>query len=122
MLAVFQTDTGAKDGATQTRLDYFHSDQDLLDYLNYPAMLDYWEMRMKEIPFHATDTSDGELFRQKTREYFQQRGFAGTVSVYETTAYQSGALPLFSETNAVFSSGGRSEAILNDKNLALSPS
>ena len=70
---------------------------------------------MKEILFHAADTSDGELFRQKTREYFQQRGFAGTVSVYETTAYQSGGLPLFSETNAVFSSGGRSEAILNDK-------
>ncbi len=114
VLAVFQTDKDAKSDATKAELDFFRSDLSLIDYLNYPAVLNGREMRMKEIIFDAVNANDEELFQQKTREYFQQRGFEGTVLVYETNAYQSGGLPLFSETNG-FSSGGRSEATLQDK-------
>ena len=84
---VLRTDVNDKTDQTMERIASFHGQQEILDLVSYPVLLDGKEVVMKDLILFAANANDGDLFREKIQTYFDERKTAGGVAVYDSISY-----------------------------------
>ncbi len=102
---VLNSEVEAKTELSLETLDQFDSEQQLLYYLNYPALVGEQKIQMKDLILLAVNTNRGDLFEEKTGTYFREKKAEGNVAIYNTAEFRQGKDRLFSFSNVVFGSG-----------------
>ncbi|HLD39780.1 MAG TPA: hypothetical protein VJB13_01430 [Candidatus Nanoarchaeia archaeon] len=101
---IFHTDTADKSDQALGKLDSFHGQEDLLQLISAPAVLENKNVQMKDVILSAVNSNNADLFSQKMQEYFDQQALEGGIAVYDSVAYgaEEEPEPLFSFDNVAF--------------------
>ena len=79
-MLIFHTDTADKTEQTLEKIASLHGQQELLDLVNAPALINGKELVMKDIILLTVNTNDEALFTEKMQEYFEQHDLEGGVA------------------------------------------
>ena len=104
-VVILRTDAHDKTDQTLQKLADLHGQQELVDLVNSPVMLENKEIMMKDIIISTANTADSVLFEEKMQQYFEAHQLKGAIAVYDSVSYgtKEEPEPLFSYSNGIFS-------------------
>jgi len=102
---VLRTDVNDKTDQTLARIEYVQGQQELLDLVNAPVLVNDREVTMKDLIISTVNTADTITFEEKMGKYFTDHNLKGAIAVYDSVSYETKEEPepLFSYNNGFFS-------------------
>ena len=103
-VVILRTDASDKTEQTLDKIASFHGQEELLDLVNSPALLNNKEVVMKDAILSAVNANDEAIFAEKMQTYFEQQRIEGGVVIYDSVSYgkEEEPEPLLSYNNVIF--------------------
>ncbi len=104
-VVVLRTDGNDKTDQTLTRMANLQGQQELLELVNAPVLVNDKEVLMKDMIISTANTADTITFEEKIGQYFTDHQLKGAVAVYDSVSFgtKEDPEPLFSYSTGVFS-------------------